>query len=134
MIWVLREKGEMPVSKRISSGAFVSRSLGLNLFFLRIMKEHSFFLQAGFVQKNQDLIERANQFRLDFEELLEEAVDLANGNVSRVVLNSGEVVTDKTIAAEEKTEFLTGVPFDIGLTRRELMLRAGKGDPDLGRL
>jgi len=119
------------VSKRISSGAFVSRSLGLNLFFLRIMKEHSFFLQAGFVQKNQDLIERANQFRLDFEELLEEAVDLANGNVSRVVLNSGEVVTDKTIAAEEKTEFLTGVPFDIGLTRRELMLRAGKGDPDL---
>ena len=119
------------MSRRISSATFVSKSLGLNLFFLRIMKEHSFFLQAGFVQKNQDFIERANGFRLDFEELLEEAVDLANGNVSRVVLNSGEVVTDKTIAAEEKTQFLSGVPFDIDLTRRELMLRAGKGDPNL---
>lgn len=53
MIWVLREKGEMPVSKRISSGAFVSRSLGLNLFFLRIMKEHSFSSRLDLFRKTR---------------------------------------------------------------------------------
>ena len=42
MIWVLREKERCLCPREISSGAFVSRSLGLNLFFLRIMKEHSF--------------------------------------------------------------------------------------------
>ena len=116
---------------RITPGKFVQKSLDLNLFFLRIMKEHSFFLEAAFLPKDANLAMRADQFRLTFEELLEEAVDLANGNVSRVVLNSGEVVTDKTIRAEEKTQFLSGVLFDTGLTRRETMLRPGTGDPAL---
>jgi len=74
---------------------------------------------------------RASRFRKDFEKLLEKAVDLANKNVSRDVLKSGEVVTDKTIRAEEKTEFLSGVPFDTGLTRREAKLKPGEGNPDL---
>lgn len=115
----------------ITSREFVQKSLDINLFFLRIMKEHSFFLEAAFVAKNEDLIARADEFRLVFEELLREAVELANGNVSRVVLNSGEVVTDKTIQAEEKTEFLSGIPFDICLTRRQEMLRPGAGNPAL---
>jgi len=117
--------------KRLTPGEFVKRSLDLNLFFLRIMKEHSFFLQAAFLPKDKKLAERADRFRKEFEELLEEAVDLANKNVSAVVLDSGEVVTEMTIRAEEKTEMLSGVPFDTGLTRRETRLEAGKGDPEL---
>lgn len=121
------------MSRRISPAEFVQKSLDLHLFFLRIMKEHSFFLEAAFVPKNQDLIARADEFRIRFERLLEKAVDLANGNVSRDVLRSGEVVTDKTIPAEKQTQFLSGIPFNIGLTRRELMLRPGSGDPFLER-
>ena len=117
--------------KKITPGEFVQRSLDLNLFFLRIMKEHSFFLQAAFLPRDSGLAARAARFALDFEELLEEAVDLANGNASRSVLNSGEVVTDKTIRAERKTQILSGVPFDTGLTLREKKLRAGAGDPAL---
>lgn len=118
---------------RIAPGVFVQRSLGLNLFFLRIMKEHSFFLQAAFVPKNGNLAARADNFRHDFEELLEEAVELADGNVSRVVLDSGEVVTDKTIEAEKKTQFLSGATFNTRLTRKETQLNFGSGDPDLAR-
>lgn len=102
----------------MSPAKFVQESLDLNLFFLRIMKEHSFFLQAGFVSKNKDLIAQANKFRIDFNDLLAEAVKLANGNVSRSVLSSGELVTDKTRMAELKTQKLTGVPFDTALTAR----------------
>lgn len=116
---------------KLTPAQFVQKSLDLHLFFLRIMKEHSFFLEAAFVAKNADLIRRADRFRVAFEELLREAVDLANCNVSKCVLQSGEVVTDNTIEAEEKTEFLSGIPFDICLTKRETMLRPGPGDPDL---
>ncbi len=119
---------------RITPSEFVQQSLDINLFFLRIMKEHAFFLEAAFVAKNKDLIERADKLRLVFEELLEEAVKLADNNLSRVVLNSGEIVTDKTVQAEEKTEFLSGLPFNTRLTRREEMLRPGQGDPTLVKI
>jgi hypothetical protein len=95
------------------------------------MKEHSFFLEAGFVSKNKNLIAQANSFRIAFNDLLSLAVKLANGNASRAVLSSGEVVTDKTRRAELKTKQLTGVPFDTALTARERQLKPGKGDPAL---
>lgn len=116
---------------KLTRGEFVQKSLDLNLFFLRIMKEHSFFLQAAFVAKDNELAMRADRFRINFEELLEEAVALANCNLSRAVVKSGEIVTDHTVQAEKKTEFLSGVPFNTRLTRREAALRPGAGDPQL---
>ena len=35
---------------------FINQSLELNLFFLRIMKEHSIFIEAALTLKNKDLI------------------------------------------------------------------------------
>ncbi|MGI6453552.1 MAG: DUF2935 domain-containing protein [Syntrophomonadaceae bacterium] len=119
--------------RRISASEFVQQSLDLHLFFLRIMKEHAFFLQAAFLPINQRLIDRADEFRRTFERLLEEAVELADGNVSADVLRSGEVVTNNTIRAEKRTQFLSGIPFDIGLTRRELRLTSGRGNSNLER-
>ncbi|MGI5920169.1 MAG: DUF2935 domain-containing protein [Syntrophomonadaceae bacterium] len=118
---------------KLRPGEFVQQSLDLNLFFLRIMMEHSFFIEAAFVPRDSDLARRADRFRLGFEELLKEAVELADCNVSRAVLKSGEVVTDKTLRAEEKTQFLSGVDFNTGLTRRETQLTPGAGDPGLER-
>ncbi|NMA68970.1 MAG: DUF2935 domain-containing protein [Desulfitobacterium sp.] len=114
---------------RLSSRDFVRLSLELHLFFLRIMKEHSFFLQAGFLTRDADLANQASQFREQYNALLREAVNLANGNVSNVVLSSGEVVTDKTLRAEEKTEDLSDVPFDTQLTTQELALQSGLANP-----
>ncbi len=40
----------------ISSINFIKQSLGLHLFFARIMKEHSFFLEAGLRRGMQALL------------------------------------------------------------------------------
>jgi hypothetical protein len=95
------------------------------------MKEHSLFLEAGFVSLNSDLIKQANEFKMEFDSLLQEAVNLANGNVSHTVLDSGEIVTDRTLEAEEKTECLSGIAIDTALTRKEMLLMPGTGDPNL---
>ncbi|CFX95255.1 Protein of unknown function DUF2935 [Syntrophomonas zehnderi OL-4] len=54
----------------LSPAEFVRRSLELNLFFLRIMKEHAIFLEAGFVGKDKAFIARADHFKNDFTALL----------------------------------------------------------------
>lgn len=119
------------MSRRLSVQDFVRLSLELDLFFLRIMKEHSFFLEAGFLIKDSNLARQADQFKEEFQDLLREAVRLANRNVSRVVLSSGEVVTDKTLRAEQKTVELSGVQLDTGITLEELRLEPGAPNPEL---
>jgi len=51
------------MGNRISVIDFVRLSLESNLFFLRIMKEHSFFLEAGFLPKDLNLARQADQLR-----------------------------------------------------------------------
>lgn len=104
---------------------YVILSLETNLFFGRIMKEHSLFLLAGFPAKETEFIQRADQFRKEFEEGLRWTVKLADGIVSKSVLNSGEVVTEFTEKAECQTEKLTGIPIDGRITEAEERLRAG---------
>ncbi|MCO1604059.1 DUF2935 domain-containing protein [Desulfosporosinus nitroreducens] len=116
---------------RISVADFVRLSLEANLFFLRIMKEHSFFLEAGFLPKDLNLASQADQFKEQFNALLQETVGLANRNISRIVLSSGEVVTDKTLRAEQKTIELSGILIDTELTLEELELEPGVPNPNL---
>jgi hypothetical protein len=95
------------------------------------MKEHSFFLEVGFTPRDKDMAERARMFRERFEQLLSEATALANGNVSANLLTSNQATTQYTLEAERLTNFYTGVPFNLELTRRERMLRpTGPGVQD----
>lgn len=50
-------------------GEYVTASLELHLFFLRIMKEHSLFLEGGLLAKNEGYIRRADGLRERFEEI-----------------------------------------------------------------
>ncbi len=94
----------------ISQKEFITMSLDLNLFFLRIMKEHSFFLEIGFTPRDKNMSEQAGVFRQSFEQLLSEATALANRNVSANTLNSRQVTTQYTLEAERLTSFYTGMP------------------------
>lgn len=105
-----------------SLSRFVQQSLDLNAFFLRIMKEHSFFLEIGFFSKDAAFAQRADQFNRMFNQLLTEVVLLANGNLSEPAVRSGEFVTDKTLRAEIKTQELSGIAIDTSLTQEELLL------------
>ena len=105
---------------------YVTMSLGLNLFFLRIMKEHSLFLELGFTPKDSGSASRAADFRVEFERLLAEATNLANGFVSCKAMDSRQFVTGFTMEAERLTSFYTGVKIDSNITRKESVL--GNGD------
>ncbi|WP_432650681.1 DUF2935 domain-containing protein [Huintestinicola sp.] len=101
---------------------YITKSLELHLFFGRIMKEHSLFLEAGYTPVNSDFGARAEHYKNEFERLLHKAVSLADGIIGENVLASGEIVTEFTKAAERQTEKLTGIPIDSSITDRELML------------
>ncbi|MGI6668859.1 MAG: DUF2935 domain-containing protein [Acetivibrionales bacterium] len=109
----------------LSSMDFVRRSIDLHLFFGRIMKEHSFFLEAGFTPRDTNFVQQADAFRMAFDGLLGETVSLANGIASPVVLQSGEVITPYTLNAEMATSFLTGVRIPTELTQAEAGLSGG---------
>lgn len=110
----------------ITVNEFIKRSLNLHLFFARIMKEHSFFLQISFTPKDPNLINQADYFRQSFDALLADTIALSNGVVSTEVLQSGEVITPYTLKAEMASSYYTGVPIATALTQNEAGL-AGDG-------
>lgn len=109
----------------MNNNNYVEKSLELHLFFGRIMKEHSFFLKAGFTPANKDFSEKAEYFKDEFDKLLCEAVRLGNGTVNQQILRSQELVTQFTALAEKQTECLTGIPINKEITNRELQLKSG---------
>lgn len=109
----------------MDSNNYVVKSLELHLFFGRIMKEHSFFLKAGFTPANAAFSRRADFFIREFEKLLCQAVMFSNGVVNNDVLCSGEIVTEFTALAEKQTARFTGIPINVEITAKELRLSAG---------
>ncbi|KRQ87562.1 hypothetical protein ABG79_00363 [Caloramator mitchellensis] len=103
----------------LSSIEFVRQSLELHLFFARIMKEHSFFLEIGFTQKDSNLILKADTLRMEFDNLLADTISLSNGVVSSSVLQSGEVITPFTLKAEIASAYFTGIDIPTDLTEAE---------------
>ena len=109
----------------LSSVEFIKQSLGLHLFFARIMKEHSFFLEVGFTPRDASFTQRADAFRREFDGILGETISLSNGVVNPGVLQSGEVITPFTLNAEMATTYFTGVQIPTQLTQAEEGLAGG---------
>lgn len=110
----------------LSDKEYIRNSLETNLFFLRIVKEHAIFAAASLPPRDRAIANKLVAMKNSFEELLSEAIELADRAVSHEVLASDELITDFTLAAELKTQFLTGIPINTDLTRRELELKADK--------
>ena len=104
---------------------YVRLSLELHLFFDRIMKEHSFFLETAFMEKDKDLKRIAHNFQKNFSTILSRIVELANNNISQNFLNDGEMITNNTLEAEIKTSNLSGIEIDSNITRKQIELRSG---------
>lgn len=109
----------------LSREDYIRLSLDLDLFFLRIMKEHSFFLKASFTTKNISLAETAGYFIRQFEGLLEEAVQLSSGAVDADALKSGQFFTQYTMDAERVSQYYTGILIDSSITRHEQDMQPG---------
>lgn len=106
----------------LSNKMYVQQSLELNLFFMRIAKEHSFFMEAAFPAKNQELIQQAESIRIEFTKLLSETIMIADGLIRPEVISSGELVTKYTIEAERISEYYSGFNLDKEVTNCELSL------------
>ena len=104
---------------------YIRNSLELHLFFDRIMKEHAFFLDIGFMDKDKVYKEIAKEFQRRFTLFLKDDIELANGNISKEVLESGELVTEYTLDAEEKSSNFTDINLNRDLTIQELNLKSG---------
>lgn len=102
---------------------YITLSLETHLFFARIMKEHALFLKAGFPCRDDNWANRADYFIRQFENLLSNTVKISSGRIDCDILDSGELVTEFTMSAENQTENLSGIPIDKGITRMEQNLR-----------
>lgn len=111
----------------LSNKEFVRQSLELNLFFMRIVKEHAIFLEAGFTSKDYLLAQQADMIKNEFTQLLMDTIRLSEGAISKNVARSGEIVTDLTLKAERETEYLSGIRIDSRLTIAEGSLAKGEG-------
>jgi hypothetical protein len=107
---------------------YIRLSLELNLFFGRIAKEHSIFLETSFTGRDVSFAQAADNFKVQFEGLLAEAISLSNGVISTEVLMSGELFTPLTIRAEQISTFYTGVQINSNLTQMEAGLA---GNPNM---
>lgn len=118
----------------ISKQKFINQSLELNLFFLRIMKEHSIFLEAAFVSKDKNLISQASSFKNEFTMLLSHAICLSEGVIPSRVLESNEIVTKYTLDAERATQAASGIFIDSSITAREHSLSPGNNNKNISML
>lgn len=109
----------------MNNNEYIRLSLELHLFFDRIMKEHSFFLEIAFTEKENEMKKIAKDFKELFSNILNETVTLANGNVTNSLLLAEEIVTQNTLEAENKTQNLSGNDIDTNITLKELNLRSG---------
>lgn len=105
---------------------FVTLSLELNLFFIRIMKEHSFFLELGFMPRDDSFARQAGVFRMELERLLADTTELAHGLVSSRAMDSRQFVTQYTLDAEAATSFYSGIKFNTAITTGEANLGMGE--------
>jgi hypothetical protein len=104
---------------------FVRESLELHLFFGRIAKEHSIFLEAGFVSKDSNFAKQADMFKTQFTKFMKEVLPLANGVLSEEVVKSGELITDKTMRSEQISQELSGILIDTSITSEESKIAYG---------
>lgn len=107
---------------------YIISSIETHLFFARIMKEHALFLEAGFPCCNQNWIRRCDWFKQQFENLLFRAIRIADETVGSRILNSCELTTEFTLAAEQATQALSGIPINQKLTVLTNNLRCGNFD------
>lgn len=102
---------------------YISDSLEQHLFFARIMKEHAFFLKAGFLMPDANLAQESEQLMRKFEALLSRAIALSNDVVRSCILDSGELFTEFTRCAECQSQRLTGTAINGELTARVMRLK-----------
>ncbi|MGO1469750.1 MAG: DUF2935 domain-containing protein [Tissierella sp.] len=110
----------------LSREKFIKFSLELNLFYLRIMKEHLFFIETSLSPSETNNRRMAELLKMSVEELMLEVLPLADEYISQGVIDSNELITEYTSQVEEITMKLTGSDINFEITEKELELSSKK--------
>lgn len=102
-----------------SEEIFISKSIDLHLFFMRITQEHLLFIESALPSKNKSLKQEAQQLRQELLKIFSYIISISNGYISQNVINSGELITKYTYEAEKLSEYYTGIEIDSNYTLRE---------------
>lgn len=106
----------------LSKEEYVRLSLELNLFFIRIVKEHNVFAAASLPPKSMPVSTKLISMNRSLDRLLSMTISLAKGKVSQEVMTSGELITPRTLPSENVFQALTGIPINTSITVSEAKL------------
>lgn len=106
----------------ISNEQYVRLSLELNLFFLRIVKEHNVIAGASLPPKYAPVLMQIIVVNKKLDALLSKTINLSQGKISKEAMNSSTFITPFTLSAEKTTSYLTGVPINTAITAKEINL------------
>src|SRR5699024_7312297 len=101
---------------------FVTKSLELNLFYQRIIKEHLLLIETHLPCSETAYITEARVLKSSFERLLGESVLISKGIINCEKMNCSDAVTKYTLDAEKLTARLTGVNINFDITKAMLEL------------
>lgn len=96
---------------------FLRKSLELNLFYQRIIKEHLFLIETHLPCSETAYITEARVLKSSFERLLGESVLVSKGIINCDKINCSDAVTEYTLDAEKLTARLTGAKINFEITK-----------------
>lgn len=108
---------------------YVEQSIGINLYFLRSLREYCFNIQTSFPPYETKYIQEANDLALRCEELGRRLMKIADGKLPSTAFEYPIFVTPYTLPLEELTQKLFQVPIATDITKKELTLKPGEVTP-----
>lgn len=105
---------------------YVVESLKLHLMFLKIMRDHSLFIEFGLSNNNMNYIRKTDAFKSEFEQLLINTIKLSDNVICPCILKSEELFTNYTAESENIFEKLTGIKINKNITRMQQELTGNK--------
>ena len=119
MVRILRQMNFWRMMFMVTNRNSVVLSLEHHLFFARMMKEHAIFLEVSFAGMNQHIAKEADRYKVQFEKILNQAVKLSHGVLSKDIIQSAELVTEYTQTVEREVQRFTGISIDRAITAME---------------
>lgn len=103
----------------------IQYSLELGLYLTRIMMEHSMFIASSLTPKEEKYIQIFQEETKSYQNILKELLDFANGKITKRFIDSNQLVTNYTIAIEEKTNQYFDIGIDSSITKISKELTTG---------
>ena len=113
----------------INDKEYIKESIESNLIYCGSMLEFTYSLSFSFLAYNSDIINELNNYYEKFRKQLIKTISIANGNISKELLDSNILYTKYTIPVYKLGEELTSNKEDISIIESLMKLKPGIPKP-----